>query len=397
MPREPSPAALAHLRVLDLTRARAGPTCVKQLADFGADVIKLESPAGLDPNADMTGPRHGADMQNLHRNKRAITLNLKATEGREIFMRLAATADIVVENFRPGVKLRLGLDYESLKRVNPRIILASISGFGQDGPYAGRPGVDQIVQGMGGLMMVTGHPGGGPMRAGAAVADMAAGLYAALGILTALIERERSGLGQWVQSNLLHAQIALLDFQAARYLVEGVVPAQSGNDHPTSMPTSAYATADGYINIGAAGEAMWRRLCHAIGREDLVQRPEFASDAARARNRGALNEELNRALAARTTADWVDALNEAGVPCGPILAMDQVFADAQVRHLGIAAPVKHPRLGEIRLVAQAATLARTPATLAAPAPEYGEHTEEVLRELGYGAAQVEALRRRQVI
>ena len=397
MPREPASAALAHLRVLDLTRARAGPTCVKQLADFGADVIKVESPAGLDPNADMTGPRHGADMQNLHRNKRSITLNLKTPEGREIFMQLAAAADVVVENFRPGVKDRLGFDYESLKRVNPRIILASISGFGQDGPYAERPGVDQIVQGMGGLMMVTGRPGEGPMRAGAAVADMAAGLYAALGILTALVERERSGLGQWVQSNLLHAQIALLDFQAARYLVEGVVPGQSGNDHPTSMPTSAYATADGYINIGAAGEEMWRRLCRAIGREDLVQRPEFASDAARARNRRALNEELNRALAARTTEDWVAALNEAGVPCGPILTMDRVFADPQVRHLGIAAGVTHPALGEIRLVAQAVTLARTLATLAAPAPECGEHTEEVLRELGYDAAQVEELRRRQVI
>jgi len=397
MPREPASAALAHLRVLDLTRARAGPTCVKQLADFGADVIKVESPAGLDPNADMTGPRHGADMQNLHRNKRSITLNLKTPEGREIFMQLAAAADVVVENFRPGVKDRLGFDYESLKRVNPRIILASISGFGQDGPYAERPGVDQIVQGMGGLMMVTGRPGEGPMRAGAAVADMAAGLYAALGILTALIERERSGLGQWVQSNLLHAQVALLDFQAARYLVEGVVPGQSGNDHPTSMPTSAYATADGYINIGAAGEEMWRRLCRAIGREDLVQRPEFASDAARARNRRALNEELNRALAARTTEDWVAALNEAGVPCGPILTMDRVFADPQVRHLGIAAGVTHPALGEIRLVAQAVTLARTLATLAAPAPECGEHTEEVLRELGYDAAQVEELRRRQVI
>ena len=397
MPREPASAALAHLRVLDLTRARAGPTCVKQLADFGADVIKVESPAGLDPNADMTGPRHGADMQNLHRNKRSITLNLKTPEGREIFMQLAAAADVVVENFRPGVKDRLGFDYESLKRVNPRIILASISGFGQDGPYAERPGVDQIVQGMGGLMMVTGRPGEGPMRAGAAVADMAAGLYAALGILTALIERERSGLGQWVQSNLLHAQVALLDFQAARYLVEGVVPGQSGNDHPTSMPTSAYATADGYINIGAAGEEMWRRLCRAIGREDLVQRPEFASDAARARNRRALNEELNRALAARTTEDWVAALNEAGVPCGPILTMDRVFADPQVRHLGIAAGVTHPALGEIRLVAQAVTLARTLATLAAPAPECGAHTEEVLRELGYDAAQVEELRRRQVI
>ncbi|MDP1952098.1 MAG: CoA transferase, partial [Betaproteobacteria bacterium] len=285
----PASTALSRFRVLDLSRVRAGPTCVKQLADFGADVIKIESPPGVDANEGMGGPRNGPDFQNLHRNKRSMTLNLKLPEGREIFARLAKKADVVVENYRPDVKYRLGLDYESLKAINPRIILASISGFGQDGPYLDRPGFDQIAQGMSGLMSVTGRPGEGPMRTGAAIADVSAGLYAALGILTALLEREASGQGQWVQSSLLMSGIALLDFQAARYLMEGEVPPQVGNDHPTSMPTSAYTTSDGHINIGASGEGMWKRLCPAVGRPDLLARAEFEGGANRAKNRKALN------------------------------------------------------------------------------------------------------------
>ena len=273
MPAITASSALASLRILDFSRVRAGPTCVKQFADFGADVIKIESPPGVDPNEGMGGPRHGPDMQNLHRNKRAMTLNLKLGEARPVLERLVSTADVVVENYRPDVKHRLGIDYESLSRMNPRIILASISGFGQDGPYVARPGFDQIAQGMSGLMSVTGLPGQGPMRAGAAIADMAAGLFAALGIMTALIERAQSGRGQWVQSSLLQAGIALMDFQAARYLMKGEVPPQVGNDHPTSMPTSAYRTADGYINVAASGDGMWQRLCKAIGREELLSRP----------------------------------------------------------------------------------------------------------------------------
>src|ERR1700704_1444431 len=270
MPRIGAPTAVAVFRILDLSRVRAGPTCVRQLADFGADVIKIESPPGVDPNEGMGGPRDGPDMQNLHRNKRSITLNLKLPEAREVFARLAKTADVVVENYRPDVKFRLGIDYASLEKINPRIILASISGFGQDGPYRDRPGFDQIAQGMSGLMSVTGAPGQGPMRTGAAIADIAAGLFAALGVMTALLERETSGKGQWVQSSLLQAGIALLDFQAARYVTKGEVPPQVGNDHPTSMPTSAYKTADGYINVAASGEGMWKSLCNVIGREDLI-------------------------------------------------------------------------------------------------------------------------------
>jgi crotonobetainyl-CoA:carnitine CoA-transferase CaiB-like acyl-CoA transferase len=318
MPKISASAALSRLRILDLSRVRAGPTCVKQFADFGADVIKIESPPGVDPNENMGGPRHGPDMQNLHRNKRSMTLNLKLPEAREVLGRLVKTADVVVENYRPDVKYRLGVDYGSLEKINPRIILASISGFGQDGPYQQRPGFDQIAQGMSGLMSVTGAPGQGPMRTGAAIADIAAGLFAALGIMTALLEREASGRGQWVQSSLLQSGIALLDFQAARYLMKGEVPPQVGNDHPTSMPTSAYTTADGYINVGASGEGMWARLCEAIGRKDLAQSPDFNSNEKRAANRVALNKALNEALRSTASAEWIELLNKAGVPCGPI-------------------------------------------------------------------------------
>ncbi|TAK85128.1 MAG: CoA transferase [Betaproteobacteria bacterium] len=397
MPPIAASTALARFRILDLSRVRAGPTCVKQFADFGADVVKIESPPGVDPNEAMGGPRHGPDMQNLHRNKRAMTLNLKVPEAREVLARLVKTADVVVENYRPDVKYRLGLDFDALSKMNPRVILASISGFGQDGPYRERPGFDQIAQGMSGLMSVTGVPGQGPMRTGAAIADVAAGLFAALGIMTALLEREVSGKGQWVQSSLLQSGIALLDFQAARYLMKGEVPAQVGNDHPTSMPTSAYRTSDGYLNVGASGEGMWQRLCKAIGREDLVAMDEFRDNQRRANNRAALNEILNREFASAPTAKWVEVLNEAGVPCGPIYKVDEVFADPQVKHLEAAAEVDHPLLGRFRVVNQAVKLSRTPARVASPTPEVGQHTDEILKELKYSDAEIRGLRERGVV
>jgi crotonobetainyl-CoA:carnitine CoA-transferase CaiB-like acyl-CoA transferase len=396
MPKIAASSALARFRVLDLSRVRAGPTCVRQLADFGADVIKIESPPGVDPNEGMGGPRDGPDMQNLHRNKRSMTLNLKLPEAREVFGRLAKTADVVVENYRPDVKYRLGVDFSSLEKINPRIILASISGFGQDGPYRDRPGFDQIAQGMSGLMGVTGDPGK-PMRSGAAIADVAAGLYAALGVMTALLERESSGRGQWVQSSLLHAGVGLLDFQAARYLMKSEVPPQMGNDHPTSMPTSAYKTADGYINVACSGEGMWKRLCGVLGREDLLAMPEFRSNEARSAGRQRLNELLNEVFSARKSRDWVETLNQAGVPCGPIYRMDEVFADPQVKHIGVAADVNHPRLGRSRVVAQPARLSRTPATVASATPEIGEHTEEILQELKYAKDEIENLRKRGAV
>jgi crotonobetainyl-CoA:carnitine CoA-transferase CaiB-like acyl-CoA transferase len=396
MPKIAASTALARFRVLDLSRVRAGPTCVRQLADFGADVIKIESPPGVDPNEGMGGPRDGPDMQNLHRNKRSMTLNLKLPEAREVFGRLAKTADVVVENYRPDVKFRLGIDFSSLEKLNPRIILASISGFGQDGPYRDRPGFDQIAQGMSGLMGVTGDPGK-PMRSGAAIADVAAGLYAALGIMTALLEREASGKGQWVQSSLLHAGIGLLDFQAARYLMKGEVPPQMGNDHPTSMPTSAYRTADGYINVACSGEGMWKRLCNVLGREDLLAAPEFKDNEQRAKHRAKLNEVLNQAFVGQGSKTWIEDLNKAGVPCGPIYRMDEVFADPQVQHIGAAGEVSHPRLGRTRLVAQPARLSRTPASLATATPEIGQHTDEILQELKYAKEEIENLRKRGAV
>jgi formyl-CoA transferase len=384
---------MSRLRVLDLSRVRAGPVCARHFADFGADVIKVET-AG---DEDLGGARHGSDFQNLHRNKRSIAIDLKSPAGKNVFLTLVRTADVVIENYRPDVKDRLGIDYASLREINPRIILASISGFGQDGPYRDRPGFDQIAQGLCGIMSVTGFAGQGPMRAGAAVADVTAGLQAALGIMTAIVERETTGEGQWVQSNLLHAGLTLLDFQAARYTMDGQVPPQVGNDHPTSMPTSAYRTADGFINVAAAGSAIWKRLCDAIGRPDLMSDPRFASAQGRSSNRTALADEINAVLATRPSLEWVESLNAAGVPCGPIHAMDEVFADAQVRHLNAAVAVEHPTLGTLTILNQAIKLSRTPGAVVTATPERGEHSDEILREIGLSATEVAELRESGVI
>ena len=393
MPRIQGSSALARFRVLDLTRVRAGPSCVRQLADFGADVVKIEN-----TNAeDMGGPRDGPDFQNLHRNKRSITLNLKDPKGREVFFRLVKNADVVVENFRPDVKDRLGIDYESLRKVNPRIVLASVSGFGQDGPYRERPGFDQIAQGLSGIMSVTGQPGGGPMRVGCAVADVGGGLLAALGILTALLEREVSGEGQWVQSSLLQAAIQLLDFQAARYTMLGEIADQQGNDHPTSMPTSAYKTKDGYMNVAASGSQMWKRLCQVLEKPELFDHPDYADADARAKNRKALNAAIENQLVRKTTAEWTEILNRAGIPSGPIYRMDQVFADPQVKHLGVAAEVESPKLGKYKIISQPVKLSRTPAKLVTATPERGAHTDEVLREAGFDATAIADLRKHGII
>ena len=389
---------LDGLRALDLTRARAGPTCARQLADWGADVIKIEPPARPDAPESITGERHDYDFQNLHRNKRGLTLNLKAPEGRDLFLRLAGDADVVIENYRPDVKRRLGIDYEAVRAVNPRIVYGSVSGFGQEGPYRDRPGLDQIAQGLGGLMSITGLPGQGPVRAGIPLADLSAGMLLAQGVLLALFERERSGEGQWVHTSLLEAQIQMLDFQAARWLIAGEVAPQAGNDHPTSIPTSVFPTADGHINIAASGAVLWERLCHALGLPELIAMPEYATGELRSRNRASLNARIAAVTPARASADWIAALNEAGVPCGPINAIDAVFADPQARTLDMDRPVAHPILGDIRVVGQAINLARTPQPPAhGPAPELGEHSDAILRGLGLGADAIRGLRERGVV
>jgi crotonobetainyl-CoA:carnitine CoA-transferase CaiB-like acyl-CoA transferase len=384
---------LSPYSVLDLTRARSGPTCVRQLADLGASVIQVAAREGEDGDFS----RHGFDAQNLHRNKRSMTLDLKAPEGIAILKKLAAKTDILVENFRPDVKARLGIDYETLSAINPRLIYGSISGFGQTGPYRDRPGYDQIAQGLGGLMSITGLPGQGPVRVGIPVADLTSGIFLAQGILAAIIERERSGRGQWVHTSLLQAMVTMLDFQAARWLIGNEIPPQAGNDHPTGIPTGVFKTKDGHINIAAAGQQMYRRLCEALGTEALIDDPRFRTSKDRSKNRAVLNAELDRVLAARTSADWVEVLNAKGVPSGPILDVKQVYENEQIVHLNMAVPVKHPVLGELRLQAPPSTLSRTPASVRTAAPDVGEHTDEILGEIGYSADDVARLRREQVV
>ncbi|EJN12868.1 putative acyl-CoA transferase/carnitine dehydratase [Bradyrhizobium sp. YR681] len=397
MPFPHASEALSRFTVLDLTRVRSGPTCVRQLADWGANVVKIdaltEDAGGEQPG----GPRRGSDFQNLHRNKRAMTLNLKDERGLAVFKRLAAKADVVVENFRPDVKNKLGIDYDSLAAINPRIVYGSISGFGQDGPYHKRPGFDQIAQGMGGLMSITGAPGEGPMRVGIPVADLSAGLFCAMGILTALLEREVSGKGQWVQTSLLQAQIFMLDFQAARWLMEKEVAKQAGNNHPTSIPTGVFRTSDGYINIATTGGRIWERCAQAIGAPELYSHPDYATAPARSKNRDALNAAIEKRTVTKSTETWVREFNEAGVPCGPIYAIDQMFDDAQVRHLGIAQDVPNDEDRHIRLVGQPVTLSRTPSRMVARPPEFGEQTDEVLKEFGFGADEIGKLRDAKVV
>jgi crotonobetainyl-CoA:carnitine CoA-transferase CaiB-like acyl-CoA transferase len=388
--------ALSRFTVLDLTRVRAGPTCARQFADWGANVIKID--ALLEDGSDaMGGPRHGADFQNLHRNKRAMSLNLKNPKGVETFMRLAAKADVVIENYRPDVKTKLGIDYEAVRRVNPKIVYGSISGFGQDGPYHKRPGFDQIAQGMGGLMSITGVPGEGPMRVGIPVADLTAGLSCAMGILTALLEREVSGEGQWVQTSLLQAQIFMLDFQAARWLMEKDVAKQAGNNHPTSIPTGVFKTSDGYINIATTGGRIWERFCQTLGAPEWIEHPDYATAPARSKNRDALGVEIGERTVQKTTDHWVTELNAAGVPCGPIYSIDQMFEDPQVKHLGMAQKVPNDEGRDITLVSQPFKLSRTPSQMAARPPEFGEQTEEILSEFGFTDGEIADLRLQKVV
>lgn len=386
---EPASSVLKDITVLDLTRVRAGPTCVRQLADWGANVIKIEMPT-TSQEGQLGGPRSGSDFQNLHRNKRAMTLNLKTQAGLKIFKELVKTADIVVENYRADVKHRLGIDYESLKPINPRLIYGSISGFGQDGPLSKRPGFDQIAQGMGGLMSITGAPGQGPMRVGIPIADLTSGLFCAQGILLALIERQTSGEGQWVQTSLLQAQTFMLDFQASRWLMDGEVAPQAGNNHPTSIPTGVFETSDGHINIASAGDAIYGRFVDVIGDEAMLA-DEFKTAPARSENRDKLNALINEHTRKKTSAEWIELLNAAGVPCGEINNIQEVFESPQIKHLGMAKDIVSHERGPTQLVGQPVTLSRTDSSIKHPPPMYSQHTDEILADLGYSADDIAKL------
>jgi crotonobetainyl-CoA:carnitine CoA-transferase CaiB-like acyl-CoA transferase len=385
---------LSGYKVLDLTAHRAGPTAVRQLADWGADVIKIERPVSGAGDDAMGGKISGPDYQNLHRNKRSLTLDLKSEDGKAIFFRLAESADVIVENFRSDVKTRLGIDYDAVAKINPRIVYGSISGFGQTGPDAKRPGVDQIAQGMGGLMSITGLPGQGPVRVGIAIADLTSGMFLAQAIMMALLQREKTGKGQWVHTSLLEAMIFMLDFQAARWLMKGDIAGQAGNDHPTSVPTSVYPTSDGHINIAASGNNIYARCCTALGLADMIDEPDFAQPAARSKNRKRLNQRFSEVTRTKPSAEWIDIMTKAGVPCGSINTIDATFGEPQVKHLGIATKVNHPELGTFEVVGQPINMASAArAKEVNPAPKPGQHTDEILASLGYDAADIEALRK----
>jgi crotonobetainyl-CoA:carnitine CoA-transferase CaiB-like acyl-CoA transferase len=386
---------LNGITVLDLTHARAGPTAVRHFADWGADVIRIEPPAA--EGEDVAGRRLGFDFQNLHRNKRAISLNLKTPEGHEAFMRLAATADVILENMRAQVKHRLKVSYEDVKAINPRIVYGSISGFGQDGPYGHRAGVDQIAQGMGGLMSITGEPGRGPMRVGIPIDDLTAGNLLALGCMMALYDRERTGVGRWVTTSLLEAQIFMLDFQASRWLMEGEVAPQAGNDHPTGIPTGVFPTSDGHINIAASSGRMFTRFCETIGHPDWLEKEAWKTQTGRSKARKEINAAISEITRTQPAHHWIELFEANGIPCGPIYTIDQVFSDPQVKHLGMAQPMHHPTLGSKDVVASAINISGFSKNIRSPTPEAGSSTDEVLRSVGYSDDEISAMRAKGAI
>lgn len=396
--RQPMP--LTGVRVLDLGRHLAGPTCAMLLGDLGADVIKIEKP-GVGEDGRAAGPPFfdgvSAFFLSANRNKRSLTLDIKRPDGQELFRRLAETADVVVENFRPGVMEALGIGYATVAERNPRIIYCSISGFGADGPFADRPGLDQIVQGVSGLMSVTGFEGGEPVRVGIPIADLLTGLYGAYGVLAALQARERTGRGQVVTTSLLEAMVGTMGFQAVRYLNGGGVPPPAGNHHPINAPYGVFRAKDGYLTLGATGEKRWRQFCQLLDAEEWLDDPRFQTNGARHQNRLALAELINEKLQARTIDEWERFFNEAGIPAGPVYAMDGALDHPQVRHREMVVECAHPVLGTVSLLGLPVKLGETPGAVHRIPPGLGEHTDEILREIDLGDDDLCRLREERIV
>ena len=375
--------------MLDLSIARAGPTAVRLLADWGANVIRIEAPV----EGDIAGKRHGPDSQNLHRNKRSLCLDLKSAAGKAVFFDLVKQVDILVENFRVDVKHRLGIDYEAVKKINPAIIYGSISGFGQEGPYSKRPAVDQVIQGMSGLMSITGEPDRGPMRVGIAVSDTSAGMFLGQGILLALLHREHTGEGQWVHTSLLESMLSKLDFQAARYTMSGEVPSQEGNNHPTLSPMGVFDTADGLVNLAASTDKMFKAFCAVMQANELAANANYQSVEGRLQQRDELWKQVNHITSQYETRELVEKLNSVGIPCGPINTIQQAFEDEQVEFLAMTRLAHHEQLGDINLLRSPinSSLYEHGIEFDRAGPELGEHSLEILRQLNYSEEHIEAL------
>ncbi|MDQ7840318.1 MAG: CoA transferase [bacterium] len=387
---------LEGLLVVDLTRALAGPYCTLMLGDFGARVIKIEVPTGGDDTRGWGPPfiaGESAYFLGINRNKESLTLDLKTPEGQQVLGRLIARADVLVENFRPGIMERLGFAYPAVRTLNPGLVYCSISGFGQDGPYRERTAYDLILQGMGGLMGITGEEGGPPVKVGVAVTDIAAGMFAAYGILAALRVRDRTGRGQLVDVSMLDGQVAWMTYQAGHYFATGENPKRLGSAHPSIVPYQAFRTRDGYVNVAVGSEAIWGRFVVAVGAPEMADDPRFRANPDRVAHRDVLIARLEELFAARATADWVAMLEEAGVPCGPIYLLSDLFSDPQVQHRAMVVEMDHPRAGRIRQTGVPVKLSATPGRIVSPPPVLGEHTAAILAELGYDAEAVEGMRR----